>query len=99
MDAALKGIVIPGDVNGSVSAEEHNLGGYSGQSPFTSWTETEEIARSYAKSQGPGGLILRVLVGPPPEKASWSWTLSPDVFCEGEVLLRGIRSGVEVMLP
>jgi hypothetical protein len=97
--AAREGIVAPGDPNGTVTPEEHNLGGASANSPFTSWTRNRNTARRYALSSGPGGVILRVPVGAPTSGDSWSWEWSPDRYFEGEVLLRGSRSGATVELP
>jgi len=99
IDAAREGSVIPGNVNGTISAAEHNAGGLSSNSPFTSWTTNIDIARGYAKSEGPGGVLLRVPEGAPPPGASWSWHWSPDQYGESEVLLRGTRSGAEVFPP
>lgn len=44
MAAALHGLVVPGRLNGAVTAEEHNLGGLVQDSPFTSWTRRFEVA-------------------------------------------------------
>jgi len=73
---------------------EHNIGGASARSQFTSWTHSLVVARMYATARGPGGVILSILVG-----AAWSWEWSPDVFGEQEVLLRGIRTGAMVLRP
>lgn len=62
-DDALDGIVIPGDVDGVITAEQHNAGSVSGFSPFTSWTRDFGIAEQYA---GEGGVILRAPLGAPP---------------------------------
>jgi RHS repeat-associated protein len=92
---AKEGRVIPGDVNGKVSANAHNLGGQADKSPFTSWTRDPKVAEFHAGKDGPGGVVLRVPTGAPPSSASWSWQWSPDIYGEQEVLLRGIRIGVE----
>jgi len=97
LKAAWEGIVVPGNVEGTVSAEEHNAGGISDGSPFTSWTHDPRVAGSYARRTGPGGVVLRVRIDAPPAGASWSWEWSPDIFRESEVLLRGIRKEVEVI--
>jgi hypothetical protein len=94
---AREGTVTPGNVEGTVSAEEHNAGGVSDRSPFTSWTYRAEIAEFYARRTGQGGLVLRVPIEAPPAGASWSWEWSPDIFGESEILLRGIRREVEVL--
>lgn len=96
---ALEGTVTPGDLEGTITAEEHNLGGVSAQSPYTSWTSNQSIAQAFANSEGPGGVVLRVPIGAPPSGASWSWEWSPDVFGEGEVLMRGTRTGAQVLPP
>lgn len=92
------GEIVPGDVNGSVTAAEHNLYGddpaVQANSPFTSWTTDPAYA---AQRAGEGGVVLRLPQGAPPPGASWSWELSDDVFLEKEVLLRGTRSGAEVV--
>jgi len=97
IDAARQGRVIPGNVNGTVSAEAHNLGGQAANSPFTSWTRDPAIAATHAGKSGPGGVVLRVPQGAPSTGAKWSWEWSPDVWGESEVLMRGVRSGVEVL--
>jgi len=62
---ALLGVVKPANSLGSVTATEHNRGGVSGISPFTSWTTEFGIALGYAMGEGSGGVILRVPSGPP----------------------------------
>lgn len=97
LEAAKEGRVVPGDVNGKVSAEEHNFGGQSANSPYTSWTHDESIANYHAGKDGQGGVVLRVPTGAPPAGASWSWEWSPDKWGESEVLMRGTRTGVGVL--
>ncbi len=94
IEAARAGRVVPGNIRGVVTAAEHNLGAVSAHSPFTSWTTDLSVARLYA---GENGVILRVPTGAPPPGATWSWQWSPDIFHEGEVLLRGIREGCTIM--
>ena len=94
---ALNGKVILGDIHSSLTPEQHNFGGASSISPFTSWTDNPDVARGFA---GPDGVILRVKVGAPKAGDTWSWEYSFDEWMEREVLLKGIRSGdVEVLLP
>jgi hypothetical protein len=97
---ALRGIVVPGNTNSTMSAETHNLGqggNSSAKSPFTSWTTDPKVALKWAKEDG---IILRVKQGAPGLGDTWSWTWSPDYFYESEVLLRGIRTnGIEVFRP
>ncbi|AWH88637.1 hypothetical protein [Limnobaculum parvum] len=96
-DNALNGKVVPGNINSQLSAEEHNLGGFSDISPFTSWTDNPNIARYFA---GDDGIILRVPTGSPKSGDNWSWKISMDEYLEREILLKGPRSGdVEVFLP
>jgi RHS repeat-associated protein len=97
--AARRGSAVPGNRHGTATPEEHNLGGVSADSPFTSWTRDPNVAASHALKEGPRGVILRVPTGPPPKGASRSWQWSPDIYHEQEVLLRGIRHGAEVLLP
>ena len=97
LEAAKEGTVIPGDADGLVTAAEHNAGGYSAESPYTSWSTNESTARWFANSNGPGGVVLRAPYEPPPPGATWSWEASPDLFNEGEILLRGVRTGLEVI--
>lgn len=52
----------------------------------------------YALSEGSGGVVLRLPVGPPALGDEWSWEWSPDEFYEEEVLLRGRRTGAKVEL-
>lgn len=97
LKAAKKGRVVPGNVNGTVSADAHNLGGQAANSPFTSWTRDPVIASTHAAKNGPGGVVMRVPQGSPAPGAKWSWEWSPDIWGESEVLMRGVRSGVEVL--
>ena len=97
MAEALEGRVEPGNPEGVVTPETHNLGGYSADSPYTSWTRDYDVALEYAKSEGPGGIVIRVPTGAPPLGATWSWAWSPDVYHEAEVLLKGIREGAKVI--
>ena len=94
---AQKGRVVPGRVNGDVTPETHNRGGVSAESPYTSWTHSPSVARSWARE---GGLVLRVRVGAPRPGDGWSWTMSEDIWGEREVLLKGVREGdIEVFRP
>ncbi len=99
IDQARNGIVEPALRSGGVSASEHNEGGVSDKSQFTSWSRNEEIARWHANKSGPGGALLRAPTGAPTKNDCWSWEMSDDVFGEDEVLLKGARSGIEVITP
>ena len=56
---ALEGRAVPGNVNGTVTPEQHNDGGYSDQRPYTSWTTRKEVADYYARRRlGGQGVIL-----------------------------------------
>jgi hypothetical protein len=96
---ALEGRVVPGNVEGTVTPEAHNLGGVAADSPYTSWTHNPKVALFHANKGGPGGVVLRVPMGAPPPGATWSWEWSFDEWMESEVLMRGIREGVEVLQP
>jgi hypothetical protein len=98
LSAAAMGLVVPGDEKGRITSDEHNLGGVSARSPFTSWTVHFQIALNYAKSSGSGGLILYVSAGQPSKTDRWSWHFSPDLYLEGEVLLRGVRGDAMVLM-
>ena len=94
---ALQGRVTPGNMNGDITPQEHNYGGHSANSAYTSWTRSPEIAKVFAKENG---LVLRIKSGPPSEKSKWSWQYSDDEWNEQEVLLRGPRTeGIEVFKP
>jgi hypothetical protein len=99
LEHAKQGRVVPGDVVGTVTPAQHNRGGSSAASPFTSWTGDMKLATGFATTNGPGGVILRVPVGSPPPGAAWSWEWSPDLYGENEFLMRGVRTGVEVLKP
>jgi hypothetical protein len=88
---------VPGNLSGDISPEAHNLGGQAVDSQFTSWTRDPSIAFMHANKNGTGGVVLKVPEGAPPSNASWSWQWSPDVWGESEVLMRGTRSGAEVL--
>jgi hypothetical protein len=95
--AAPMGIVVPGDPKGTKTADEHNYGGMAEQSPFTSWTTDRSTAEFHRDKDGPGGLLLRVETTAPRFEEMWSWEWSKDIFFEEEILLKGIRIGVEVI--
>ena len=96
-DNALRGKVVPGNINSKLTADEHNLGDFSANSPYTSWTDDPNIARRFA---GEDGVILRVRTGAPKAGDTWSWDISIDDYFEIEILLKDIRkNGVEVFLP
>jgi hypothetical protein len=94
---ALAGTIVPGDVGGYVSPEEHNLRYVSTHSPYTSWTRCRAVAENFALSSGPGGLLLRVQSGAPAAEDTWRWEASPDHWMEDEILLKGVRMGAEVI--
>ena len=94
---ARSGIVTPGDPLGEMTPEEHNVLNESGCSPFTSWTYSLEVARRFAKRPARGGIVLRVTKDEPGPRDNWEWVDSPDQHNEQEVLLRGVRIGLEVL--
>lgn len=49
---ARNGVVEPGNVNSTMSEETHNLGGVSGDSPFTSWTRDPKSLNDGQKRRG-----------------------------------------------
>lgn len=88
---ARAGKAIPGNVNGTVTPEQHNDGGYSDQSPYTSWTTRKEVADYYARRRtGGDGVILTKTV----ERTEL--VASPDRMNEGKVFLRGVVVGCQV---
>ena len=91
---ALQGRVA-GGTNMDISPEMHNFDSatYAGDSPFTSWTRDPAVAERFA---GPDGVILRVPTGAPGENDGWNWEYSPDQYGESEILLQGVREGIEV---
>jgi hypothetical protein len=93
---ARQGIVVPGNLDGTATPEQHNEGGMEWDSPYTSWTHSLKIARDNA-SRVPGGVVLRVPTGKPKLTDRWRWEWSSDIFCEQEVLLHGVRMDVEVI--
>jgi hypothetical protein len=97
LDEAKRGNVVPGDIRGKVTPEDHNKGGVAAFSPFTSWTADQKVAEFYADKFGPGGVVLRLPGGNPQAGDTWSWEWSPDRFGEQEILLRGKRSGATVI--
>jgi RHS repeat-associated protein len=104
LDEAKRGRVVPGNPNGTMTPEQHQAGAFEGfssaDSPFTSWTHEPGVAARFATERGPGGVVLRVPLGPPPEGATWRWEpFLGDDFFESERLLRGVREGAEVLKP
>lgn len=94
---ALLGVVVPGDIHGSVTPWEHNEGGLAAFSPFTSWSTDRSRAEFHARKFGSGGVILVFPIGSPEPGDRWSWECSPDVYGESELLLRGVRTGATVI--
>lgn len=89
-DAARRGRAVPGNFSGTVTAEQHNDGGYSDQSPYTSWTTRKEVADYYARRRSGGqGVILTRTV------RRSELVPSPNRMSEGEVFLRGEVSGCQ----
>jgi RHS repeat-associated protein len=86
--AALLGMAIPR--GGHDDPEAHNLGLTS--SIFTSWSRDPDIAASFARRDGPGGVLLFKLI---PRAQT---VPSPDLFGEGEVLVRGVVTGAAVQV-
>lgn len=100
IEAARRGEAIPGNVNGTVSPEEHAAGGVAADSPYTSWTPDYKLATTNALKEGPGGVILEVPMGAPPNGATWSWGWTHvNEWHETEMLLQGPRSGATILLP
>ncbi len=99
IEDAKKGIVYPGDLSASTTAEEHNLGDVSQISPYTSWSFRLEVAQKNAYNYGAGGVVLRVRDDDPEPEDRWYWVVSPDYFGEEERLLFGVRIGIEVLEP
>jgi hypothetical protein len=96
--AARAGVVVPGNPNGSITAKQHNAGGFSELSPYTSWSERIEVARTHAFPVGePRGVVLRVTDSNPGPNDQWDWEASPDASGEYEVLLFGVRMNLEVI--
>ncbi len=80
-----------------MSPEEHNLLDESGESPFTSWTFSHNVARSFANSGRVHGIVLRLPYLPPALGEAWTWVVSPNFHKENEILLRGSRMDAEVI--
>lgn len=97
LEDARRGIVRPAHESGEIDAAAHNRGNSSGRSPFTSWTANRDWALWFARRSGPGGILLRVPQTAPRQGDNWSWEWSPDQWLEGEMLMRGVRLGVEVL--
>jgi hypothetical protein len=88
---ARAGRAVPGNVNGIVTPEQHNDGGYSDQSPYTSWTTGKEVADYYARRRSGGHAVIFTKTVTRSELVS-----SPDRMGEGEVFLRGEVTGCQV---
>jgi hypothetical protein len=96
LEAARRGVVIPGNENGDVSPEEHNYGRRLAESPYTSWSYSLEEAHRHGANWGSGYVILKLSTEISGGQ-NWSWQESPDVFDEQEVLLKGVRIDCEVI--
>ncbi|WP_236474946.1 RHS repeat domain-containing protein, partial [Pseudomonas syringae] len=99
IDDARKGIAKPAKADSTITPSEHNYGAVSDVSPYTSWTRDLEIAKWWANKDGPGGVILGTPTGAPKPGDNWHWELSPDDWGESELLLKGVRSKLEVFNP
>lgn len=84
---ALNGTAVPR--GGTASAAAHNLGDT--DSPFTSWSTDEGVARNFA---GSNGAVMRI---PNADGRGYTLVRSPDSFDEGEVLVRGPVRGATVL--
>jgi hypothetical protein len=83
---ARNGMAVPWGLDGGHSnARDHNLGAL--YSVYTSWTIYKNVAAQMAGRNGWGGIILtkRFNVS--------KLTISPDLFFQGEFLIRGIVNG------
>ncbi|UXT50568.1 hypothetical protein FY136_14650 [Agrobacterium tumefaciens] len=96
IENARRGVIKPGDELSNLSPEEHNAGGFSSVSPYTSWTDAISVARRFADTHGPGGVVVKVPRGAPPPGASWKWEFSFDEYMEREILLKGSRNDATI---
>ena len=84
LEEARQGRAVPGDVNGTVTPEQHNAGSFSDLSPYTSWSTRKEVADYFARRRrGGNGVILTKTV------RRSDLVASPDRTGEDEVLLKG----------
>jgi len=97
IESARQGIARPANPQGTATPQEHNEDENWLESPYSSWTQTRSVAEFHRDKTGPGGVLMRVPVGSAGPKDTWSWERSPDQYFEDEVLLRGIRIGIEVI--
>lgn len=97
IEAARRGVVIPGDVGGQVTPEEHNNAIRLAESPYTAWSYSLEEAHRHGADRGGSYVVLRLKKTEPVGTDQWCWQKSPDEFGEQEVLLRGIRIDCEVI--
>ncbi len=97
LENARKGIVKPANPHADLTPEQHAEGGLTGESQFVSWTPDKEMALGHANKDGPGGVLLSVPVGAPPQGASWSWGWTHmNDWGEVEMLQLGTRTGAVV---
>lgn len=94
---AREGTVRPANPEGLATPEEHNHDDAATESPYTSWTHARVVAEYHRDKTGPGGVLLRIPEGTPEPEERWHWEWSPDDYFEEEVLMHGIRMGVEVI--
>jgi hypothetical protein len=97
LEEARRRYVIPGNVAGTITPQQHNDEEFLEDSPFTSWTYSIGIAMKRAYDRGSGGLVLQLPLHPPGHEDSWEWVTSPDRYDEDEILLKGIRMDAEVV--
>jgi len=97
LENAKKGIVKPANPYADLTPEQHAEGGLTGESQYVSWTPDKEMALGHANKDGPGGGLLSVPVGAPPQGASWSWGWTHmNDWGEVEMLQLGTRTGISV---
>ncbi len=99
MKRGRKGLIYPGNVFGTITPSQHNVGGVSADSPFTSWSFDYEVAYTNATDRAGGlGIVLRLPWDGERAGEGWEWVDSPNGYeTESEILLRGIRMGAEVV--
>ena len=80
-------------------AAEHHADGNSGNSQYTSWSRSKEIAGLHAEKDGPREVLLSAPFGAPASKDQWSWDFLDEIYHEQEVLLKRPRHGLGAYIP
>ncbi len=74
-----EGRIYPDKFDGEITPAQHNAGGVSGDSPYTSWSFDLAVAERAATDRKGPGIVLRLPFRAPGSKDDWRWVDSPNL--------------------